>query len=143
MSGSIGPSNKSLRSKWHRAVVTVIAASRREANLTQEQLADRIGWHRSKIAKIEAGERRLDVAEFITIAGALKIEPATLFFHVLSWGGHEEAPQKTFRYDRPPVLSKKALAYGKKIAGNRELAIKFLKEGGFIEQPGKLHRNYR
>lgn len=76
---------KSLRSKWHRAVVTVITASRREANLTQEQLAARLGWHRSTIAKIEAGERRLDVAEFITIATALKIEPAALFSRVLSW----------------------------------------------------------
>lgn len=76
---------KSLRSKWHRAFITVIAASRREADLTQEQIAARIGWHRSKIAKIEAGERRLDVAEFITIAGALKMEPAALFARVLSW----------------------------------------------------------
>jgi len=66
-------------------VVTVITASRREANLTQEQLAARLGWHRSTIAKIEAGERRLDVAEFITIATALKIEPAALFSRVLSW----------------------------------------------------------
>ena len=56
---------KSLRSKWHCAVVTVDAASRREAKLTQEQLAERNGWHRSKIARIESGERRLDVAEFI------------------------------------------------------------------------------
>ena len=77
--------NKSMRSKRHRAVVTVIAASRREANLTQEQFADRIGWHRSKIAKIESGERRMDVAEFITIADTLKIEPATLFARVLRW----------------------------------------------------------
>ena len=76
---------KSLRSKWHRAVIAVIAASRREAKLTQEQLAAGIGWHRSKIAKVEAGERRMDVAEFITIADTLKIEPATLLARVLSW----------------------------------------------------------
>jgi transcriptional regulator with XRE-family HTH domain len=77
--------NKSLRSKWHRAVVTVITATRREANLTQEDLAQRLGWHRSTIAKIEAGERRLDVAEFISIAGALKVEPDVLFGRVLRW----------------------------------------------------------
>ena len=80
-----GWSRKSLRSKWHRAVVTVIAASRREANLTQEQLASRIDSYRSMIAKIESGERRLDVPEFITIADALKIEPATLLSRVLRW----------------------------------------------------------
>jgi transcriptional regulator with XRE-family HTH domain len=76
---------KSLRSKCHRAVVTVVSASRREANLTQEQLADRIGWHRSKIARIESGERRLDVAEFIEIADALKIDPTHLLARVLRW----------------------------------------------------------
>jgi transcriptional regulator with XRE-family HTH domain len=78
-------SNKSLRSKWHQAVVTVIAASRREANLTQEDLAKRLGWHRSRIAKIESGERRVDVPEFITIAGALKVEPEQLLAQVLRW----------------------------------------------------------
>ena len=77
--------NRSLRSKWHRAVVTVIAASRREAKLTQEQFSAHIGWHRSKIAKIESGERRVDVPEFIAIAYTLKIEPTTLLARVLSW----------------------------------------------------------
>lgn len=43
----------------------------------------------------------------------------------------------------PVVLSKAALAHGKKIAGNRKLATEFLKKEGFIERPGKLHRNYR
>ncbi|MDB6105901.1 MAG: hypothetical protein JWO52_5900 [Gammaproteobacteria bacterium] len=42
-----------------------------------------LGWHRSTIAKIEAGERRL--AEFISIAEALKVEPAVLFGRVLRW----------------------------------------------------------
>ena len=77
--------NKSLRSKWHRAVVTVIAASRREANMTQEDLAKRLGWHRSTLAKIEAGERRIDVPEFISVATALKVEPDVLFGRVLRW----------------------------------------------------------
>jgi transcriptional regulator with XRE-family HTH domain len=43
------------------------------------------GPHRSTLAKIEAGERRLDVAEFISIAGALKVEPEVLFGRVLRW----------------------------------------------------------
>ncbi|MBS0422612.1 MAG: hypothetical protein JSR66_33200 [Proteobacteria bacterium] len=44
---------------------------------------------------------------------------------------------------REPVLSKKALAYAKKLASNRGLAIAFLKRAGIIERPGKLHKNYR
>ncbi len=53
--------------------------------LTQDQLAARIGWHRSRIAKIESGERRVDVAEFIRIAEALAMEPAALLARVLRW----------------------------------------------------------
>jgi transcriptional regulator with XRE-family HTH domain len=75
--------NKSLRSKEHLAVVTVIAASRREANMRQEDLADCLDWHRSKIAKIELGKRRIDVAEFITIAQALSLDPEQLLGRVL------------------------------------------------------------
>lgn len=78
-------STNSLRSPWHRSVVTVITASRREANLTQEHLANRLGWHRTRIAKIEAGERRIDVPEFITIANGLNIDPVTLLDRVLRW----------------------------------------------------------
>jgi transcriptional regulator with XRE-family HTH domain len=78
-------SSKSLRSKWHRAVVTVLAASRRDANMTQEDLALRLGWHRTRIAKIESGERRIDVPEFINIANALNIAPETLLARVLRW----------------------------------------------------------
>lgn len=78
-------SSKSLRSKWHRAVVTVLAASRREANMTQEDLANRLGWQRTRIAKIESGERRIDVPEFISIANALYIPPETLLTRVLRW----------------------------------------------------------
>ena len=78
-------SSKSLRSPWHRSVVTVIVASRHESNLTQEDLATRLGWHRSRIAKIESGERRIDVPEFITIANGLNIDPVTLLARVLRW----------------------------------------------------------
>ncbi len=76
---------KSLRSPEHRAVVSVIAASRREAKLTQDPLAARLGWHPSRIAGIESRERRVDVAEFIRIAEALDMEPTALSARVLRW----------------------------------------------------------
>lgn len=44
---------------------------------------------------------------------------------------------------QPPVLSKKARAYAKKVEGSRQLSIKFLKEAGIIEKPGKFARHYR
>ena len=76
---------KSLRTKLHCAVVTVIAASRREVGMTQEDLAHRLGWHRSRIAKIESTERRIDVPDFISIANGLNIEPGILLGRVLRW----------------------------------------------------------
>ena len=44
---------------------------------------------------------------------------------------------------RSDVLPEKARTYAKKVAASRELSIKFLKEAGIIEKPGKLARNYR
>jgi ribosomal protein S25 len=43
---------------------------------------------------------------------------------------------------REPVLSEKALAYAAKIVKSRRLSIKFLKEAGIIERPGRLARPY-
>jgi transcriptional regulator with XRE-family HTH domain len=48
----------------------------REKNLTQERLAQRPGLRRSTVVKIESRERRIDVAEFMAIAGALKKGPS-------------------------------------------------------------------
>jgi ribosome-binding protein aMBF1 (putative translation factor) len=76
---------KSLRSKGHKALLAVLVASRREAGLTQRQLADRLGVPPSVIGKIEIGERRLDVVEFTAIARALKLEPAVLYERFLAW----------------------------------------------------------
>jgi hypothetical protein len=39
----------------------------------------------SYVAKIDAGERRLDVVEFTAIARALKPVPAVLYERLLSW----------------------------------------------------------
>jgi transcriptional regulator with XRE-family HTH domain len=63
----------------------VLVATRREAGLTQAQLAERLKKPPSFIAKIEIGERRLDVIEFAAIAKALKIDPRTLFDRFLNW----------------------------------------------------------
>lgn len=77
--------SKTLRSREHRALCAVLVASRREAGLTQAQLADRLGRPASFIAKIEIGERRLDVVEFAAIAKALKVDPRKMFDRFLGW----------------------------------------------------------
>jgi transcriptional regulator with XRE-family HTH domain len=76
---------KTLRSKGHRALISVLVASRREAKLTQRDLAQRLKKPHSYISKIETGERRMDVVEFTAIARAMKIDPLTLYERYLAW----------------------------------------------------------
>jgi hypothetical protein len=53
------------------------------------------------------------------------------------------SPKKYPMPCRPAVLSPAARAYAKKVTGNRQRAIKFLKEAGIIDKPGTLARPYR
>ncbi|PCH99026.1 MAG: hypothetical protein COB84_00170 [Rhodobacteraceae bacterium] len=48
---------------------------RSSLKLTQQELADRLGRPQSYIAKIETGERRLDVIELVELAVAMDIQP--------------------------------------------------------------------
>jgi transcriptional regulator with XRE-family HTH domain len=78
-------SKKAQREQWHRAAVAVIAATRRDAEIKQDDLAAKLGWSRSKVAKIEAGDRRIELPDFILIARALNTDPETLFRRVMRW----------------------------------------------------------
>lgn len=76
---------KSLRSKGHRALIAVLVATRRDAGITQNDLAERLGRSQSFVAKIEAGERRLDVVEFVAWVRALKADPEATFRRFVNW----------------------------------------------------------
>jgi ribosome-binding protein aMBF1 (putative translation factor) len=52
----------------------LIVDARRRADLTQAQVALKIGRPQSFVSKYERGERRLDVIEFLAIARAIGIE---------------------------------------------------------------------
>jgi transcriptional regulator with XRE-family HTH domain len=66
---------KSLRSRRHRALCAVLVAGRKSAGLSQQQLATRLKTSQTVIARIETGERRVDVIEFIDIARTLRLDP--------------------------------------------------------------------
>ncbi len=53
----------------------LLADARRAAGLTQVELAKKLGRRQSFISKMETGERRLDVIEFLEVARALKVDP--------------------------------------------------------------------
>ena len=66
---------KTLRSHRHRALCAALIAARKAANLSQHDLAARLKASQTQIARIEIGERRVDVVEFIDMAKALHIDP--------------------------------------------------------------------
>jgi transcriptional regulator with XRE-family HTH domain len=45
------------------------------AGVTQIELAERLGRPQSFVSKVEGGDRRLDVIEFLQITKALNVEP--------------------------------------------------------------------
>ena len=74
---------KSLRTRTHRMLCATLVESRKAAGISQQELARRLKRSQSFIAKIEVGERRIDVVEFIEIARALGREPVDLLAHAL------------------------------------------------------------
>jgi len=70
---------KSVRTDAYQAVILSLKKARKGARLTQQQLARRLGRPQSFIAKIESGERRVDVAEFIAIVRAAGADPVVVF----------------------------------------------------------------
>ena len=55
-----------------------IRAIRLAAGLSQEQLADQAGLHRTYVGGIERGERNIGVLNLFRIARALRVNPSDL-----------------------------------------------------------------
>ena len=62
---------------YDRCLAGLITA-RKKADVTQTDLAARLGRPQSFVAKYEGRERRLDVAEFVKIARELGADPIKL-----------------------------------------------------------------
>lgn len=67
---------KSTHTPLYDAFRRRLAAYRKEAGLTQRELAARLGREPSFVARLELGERRLDVVEFYWLIRACGAEPA-------------------------------------------------------------------
>lgn len=55
-----------------------LVEARQENNLTQQEVAFRLGRPQSFVSKYESGERRLDVIEFLEVCQALGITPRSI-----------------------------------------------------------------
>lgn len=69
---------KTIRSSGHEALCEALVAARKAAHLTQAQLAARLHQHQSFVARVESGERRIDVVELIVLARAIGADSAVL-----------------------------------------------------------------
>ena len=74
---------KALRSTTARAVAVVIAAARKEAGLTQRDVASGLKRPHSVIGMIESNQRQVNMPEFIAIAEVIGADPVDLFRRVL------------------------------------------------------------
>jgi len=63
----------------YQTLLTLLRDLRERAGVTQLALADSLGNSQTFISKVERGERRIDVVEFIEICDALGADPAATF----------------------------------------------------------------
>jgi transcriptional regulator with XRE-family HTH domain len=69
---------KAVGSARQRALIDFLVKRRNELGLTQAQVATRLGEYQSFVARLESGQRRVDVVEFLELAKILKFDPVQL-----------------------------------------------------------------
>lgn len=69
---------KTVHSSEQAAFCALMVAARKQAGLTQHELARRLRRPQSFVAKYEGGERRIDVVEFVAIVRAIGADPVKL-----------------------------------------------------------------
>jgi transcriptional regulator with XRE-family HTH domain len=69
---------KSLHSPTYEKLTELLVQARRKSGLTQQDVADALKTHQSYVAKVEGGERRIDVVEFMELAKVLGVVPSNL-----------------------------------------------------------------
>jgi transcriptional regulator with XRE-family HTH domain len=67
---------KSLFTRKHAQLRKLLTKARKDAKLTQTGLAHRLNRRQAYISRIERGERRIDVVEFLELAHAIGFNPA-------------------------------------------------------------------
>lgn len=72
-----------LRSPKHRALIAALVEARTATGLSQRDFAKKLGRTNNFVWRIEAGERQVNVLEFIEIAKAAGIPPDELMRRIV------------------------------------------------------------
>ncbi|MBK5144840.1 helix-turn-helix transcriptional regulator [Budviciaceae bacterium BWR-B9] len=73
----------SIYSNEYQIVIKALREARIAKGITQESLAQALDRPQSFIAKVENGERRLDVVEFVHISSLLSLNPADIIEKII------------------------------------------------------------
>jgi DNA-binding transcriptional regulator YiaG len=98
---------KWLQAEHHQMVGAALAVARRRANLTQVELARRLGKPQSVMSAYEAGKRRVDVVELLLIVRSLGADPVDIFADIA-----KSLPSLGSPSDRPPAVPAERWFYG-------------------------------
>lgn len=74
---------RSLFTDAYDAFRDTLVAVRKDAGVTQVELAARLGKPQQFVSKYERGDRRVDLVEFIAVCRALRVDPKDAFAAVL------------------------------------------------------------
>ena len=69
---------KSVFTDAYKVLLQHLISARKSANITQQELANRLRKPQSFVSKYENGERRLDIIEFLIISRHIGIDPYQL-----------------------------------------------------------------
>ncbi|KHN51226.1 helix-turn-helix domain-containing protein [Pectobacterium fontis] len=74
----------SIYSEEYQCVIKTLRETRIKKGISQQSLAKSLGRPQSFIAKVENGERRLDVVEFAYIAHLLSVDMTTVLNKIIN-----------------------------------------------------------
>ena len=74
---------KSVRSPAQRVLLEAIREARKQAGLTQAEVAKRLKRPQSFVSAYESGDRRIDVLDFLRIVKALNSDPCEILRRIM------------------------------------------------------------
>lgn len=92
---------KTIATKRHKRLIELLIAERKTHGLRQEELARILRKQQAWISRIESGERRVDVIEFLDLAEAIDFDPFIALATI-----REVDPDRPSRTGRAPPASK-------------------------------------